>query len=170
MSDTKVTIRDVMGTLKVQVDDVERNENKNMNIDNKLLDLYVKRKRETINNKYRELVEKEYESLDVVKEYNELVNTFETSLAEMANKYNTEENKMIIKTGYFTSTYPYKLSCELLETIKIAYNPTVERELRELDLLIEEVNAQLSLSEDKDYQIEILKRYEIINKKGKLSI
>ena len=34
---------------------------------------------------------------------------------------------------------------------------------------IEEINAMLSMSDDKDYQIEVLQRYGIIDKKGKMS-
>ena len=58
------------------------------NMDNKIVDLYYERKREEIRNKYTGLVDEKYEQLNVVKEYKELVNTFVTSLAEMADRYN----------------------------------------------------------------------------------
>ena len=62
------------------------------NMDNRIVDLYYERKREEIRNKYTELVDEKYEQLNVVKEYKELVNTFVASLAEMADRYNTEES------------------------------------------------------------------------------
>lgn len=145
---------------------IEREE-RNMN--NKIVDLYYERKIEEIRNKYDNLVEEEYEKFDVVKEYKELVNTFTTSLAEMANRYNTEERKMLLKTGYM-GEYTYELNPNLRDDLRESFRVGYNNEVRELDLLIEEVRAQLSLSDDRDYQIDILTRYDIINKKGKLNI
>lgn len=139
------------------------------NMNNKIVDLYYERKKEEIRNKYTELVDEKYEQLNVVKEYNELVNTFVTSLAEMANRYNTEENKMLLKTGYICD-YTYELNPNLKEDLKEVYVKDFNKEMKDLELLIEEVRAQLSLSDDKDYQIDILTRYDIINKKGKLNV
>ena len=40
-----------------------------------------------------------------------------------------------------------------------------------LDYMANEINALLSMSDDKDYQIEVLKNYGILDKKtGKLTI
>lgn len=139
------------------------------NMNNKIVDLYYERKIEEIRNKYDNLVEEEYEKFDVVKEYKELVNTFATSLAEMANRYNTEERKMLLKTGYM-GEYTYELNPNLRDDLRESFRVGYNNEVRELDLLVEEVRAQLSLSDDKDYQIDILTRYDIINKKGKLNI
>ena len=139
------------------------------NMNNKIVDLYYERKIEEIRNKYNNLVEEEYEKFDVVKEYKELVNTFAASLDEMANRYNTEERKMLLKTGYICE-YTYELNPDLKDDLRESFRVGYNNEVRELDLLIEEVRAQLSLSDDKDYQIDILTRYDIINKKGKLNI
>lgn len=139
------------------------------NMNNKIVDLYYERKKEEIRNKYDNLVEEEYEKFDVVKEYKELVNTFTTSLAEMANRYNTEERKMLLKTGYMCE-YTYELNPNLRDDLRESFRVGYNNEVRDLDLLIEEVRAQLSLSDDKDYQIDILTRYDIINKKGKLNV
>lgn len=139
------------------------------NMNNKIVDLYYNRKKEEIRDKYAELSKKEYEELDVVKEYNELVETFKTSLAEMADRYNTEETKVLVRTGY-TNTYMYELNDNLRDEIKEIHRKDYDDEIKVLELLVEEVRAQLSLSDDKDYQIDILTRYDIINKKGKLNI
>lgn len=139
------------------------------NMNNKIVDLYYERKIEEIRNKYDKLVEEEYEKFDVVKEYKELVNTFTTSLAEMANRYNTEERKMLLKTGYICE-YTYELNPDLRDDLRESFRVGYNKDVKDLDLLIEEVRAQLSLSDDKDYQIDILTRYDIINKKGKLNV
>ena len=139
------------------------------NMNNKIVDLYYNRKKEEIRDKYAELSKKEYEELDVVKEYNELVETFKTSLAEMADRYNTEETKVLVRTGY-TNTYMYELNDNLRDEIKEIHRKEYDDEIKVLELLVEEVRAQLSLSDDKDYQIDILTRYDIINKKGKLNV
>lgn len=139
------------------------------NMDNKIVDLYYERKREEIRNKYKELLDSKYEQLEVVKEYNELVNTFVTSLAEMANRYNTEDTKMLIKTGY-VGEYTYDLNPDLKEDLREAYVEDFNKEMKELELLVEEVRAVLSISDTDEYKIGVLTEYGIITKKGKLNI
>lgn len=141
----------------------ERNDNMN------IVDLYRMRKREQINNKYKELVDKEYNELDVVKEYKELINTFDINMKQLADKYNNNDTQPLVKTAY-KNDYSYELSMYLEEEIRSKYNDATEKELKELERLIEEVKAMLYLSDDKDYQLEVLKNYEILDKKGKLNI
>jgi len=146
---------------------IEEKEKKEM--DNKIVDLYYERKNEEIKNKYVELLKKEYEELDVVKEYNELINTFEASLAELAGRYNTEETRVLIKTGY-TDTYTYELNSNLKDALKDAHREEYDKEVNALRLLVEEVRAVLSVSNDDDYRIGVLTEYGIITKKGKLNV
>ena len=139
------------------------------NMDNKIVDLYYERKREEIRNKYTGLVDEKYEQLNVVKEYKELVNTFVTSLAEMADRYNTEETKMLLKTGYM-GEYTYDLNPELRDNLREAYKEEFSKEMKELELLVEEVRAVLSISNTDEYRLGVLKEYGIIDKKGKLNV
>ena len=139
------------------------------NMDNRIVDLYYERKREEIRNKYTELVDEKYEQLNVVKEYKELVNTFVASLAEMADRYNTEETKMLLKTGYM-GEYTYDLSPELRDNLREAYKEDFNKEMKDLELLIEEVRAMLSFSDNEEHRMDVLKKYEIVNKKGKLNV
>ena len=139
------------------------------NMDNKIVDLYYERKREEIRNKYTGLVDEKYEQLNVVKEYKELVNTFVTSLAEMADRYNTEETKMLLKTGYM-GEYTYDLNPELKDNLREAYKEEFNKEMKELELLVEEVRAVLSVSNTDEYRIGVLREYGIIDKKGKLNV
>ena len=144
-------------------DEEERNDNMN------IIDLYKMRKREEINNKYKELVDKEYNELDVVKEYKELINTFDINMKQLADKYNNNDTQPLVKTAY-RNDYSYELSIYLEEEIISKYNTDKEKEFKELERLIEEVKAMLYLSDDKDYQLEVLKNYDIIDEKGKLNI
>ena len=139
------------------------------NMNNKIVDLYYERKREEIINKYTGLVDEKYEQLNVVKEYKELVNTFVTSLAEMADRYNTEETKMLLKTGYI-GEYTYDLNPEIRDNLREAFKEEFSKEMKELELLVEEVRAMLEFYNTEEYKIDVLKQYGIIDKKGKLNI
>lgn len=138
-------------------------------MNNKIVDLYYERKKKELLDKYEKIINNEYEENEAVKEYTELKNTFETALAEMADRYNHDELRIIVRTGY-VGGYPYELNDNIKDEIKKAHREEYNAELKQLELLVEEVRAQLSLSDDKDYQIDILTRYDIINKKGKLNV
>lgn len=133
-----------------------------------LLRLYERRKRDEINKKYKELIDKEYNELDVVKRYYELVNTFSASLAELADEYCELDVPAMVRTGY-SNDYAYELNSSLLAEIEKKYAEDRRSEFNELDKFIEEVNAMLAISNDKDYQLDVLEKYNVI-KKGKLTI
>jgi hypothetical protein len=57
----------------------------------------------------------------------------------------------------------------LLAEIEKKYAEDRRSEFNELDKFIEEVNAMLAISNDKDYQLDVLEKYNVI-KKGKLTI
>ena len=143
-----------------------KGEERNMN--NKIVDLYYERKKKELSNRYEEIVKTEYEALDVVKEYNEIINTFNTSLAELANKYNSEEVRVLLKTGY-KNTYEYELSFDLKDHIASQHRDGYEAELKKLELLVEEVRAMLAFSDNEEYRLNVLKQYDIVDKKGKLN-
>lgn len=169
---TTATIKNYTATLRCDKLDTTIScniEGGERNMNNKIVDLYYERKIEEIKNKYVELLKKEYEELEVVKEYKELVNTFEASLAELANRHNTEENRVLVKTGY-TDTYTYELNVELKDTLKDARREEYDAEIKALQLLVEEVKAVLSVSDTEEYRIGVLKEYSIIDKKGKLNV
>ena len=150
------------------IDDTDTKGNEDI-MENQILDLYYERTRRRIIKEYDEKIKNAYEELPVVKEYNEVVKEFEATLAEMADRYNTEEVKVLRKSGY-ANEYGYELNVDIDETIGKELNKNRNDELKELDLLRQEVEAQLSLSYDKDYQIEVLKNYGILDKKtGKLN-
>lgn len=139
------------------------------NMDNRILDLYADRAKEKIEKEYEAIVNNDYDKLDVVKEYKELVNTFETSLAEIADRYNTEENKYLVRTGY-EITPSYELSDDIKANIREKYYEEARERLKDIDLLVEEVRAVLGVSNTEEYRIGVLKEYGIIDKKGKLNV
>ena len=139
------------------------------NMDNKIVDLYAERAKEKIKKEYETIVNNDYDKLDVVKEYKELVNTFATSLAEMADRYNTEENKYLVRTGY-EITPSYELSDDIRANIREKYLDEAKERLKDIDLLVEEVRAVLGVSNTEEYRLGVLKEYDIIDKKGKLNV
>lgn len=136
---------------------------------NKVLELYAKRKKEEIDKKYEEMVKEDYNGLQLVSDYNRIIAEFEEN---MENLYKNELNfgESTIRECYSTSDYKYQLNKnKIMDTIRSAYKDSKSEEIIELGNLLEEVEAQLSLSDDLDYQREILIKYDIIDKKtGKI--
>lgn len=138
---------------------------------NKVLDLYVDRKRDEIRKKYKDIVEKEYNELPEVKEYNEIVNEYTAKMEELVTRSNTLEKTIFCRSGYATNHFKYDINCNLRNEIDDKYRIDFEKEMDDLDYMANEINALLSMSDDKDYQIEVLKNYGILDKKtGKLTI
>lgn len=145
---------------------IKEKESDNMN---DVLMLYKSRRETEIRNKYKDIIDKEYNELPVVKEWHELTTNFEIEMKQLAEKYNTEDLTCIIKTGY-VNDYEYALSNRIRDDIKKEWQADLDEELTDLFKFVEEVEAVLSISDDKDYKIEVLKNYEILDKKGKLYI
>lgn len=141
----------------------------NENMKNEIIKLYADRKAKSINEKYDILIESEYNELEEVKRYNELINNFDASLAELVDEFNRETYKPFVRTGY-TITSKYELdSYDIKKTISQKYENDRKKELQELENELREINAMLSLSTEQVYQTEILERYGVL-KKGKLTI
>ena len=135
---------------------------------NEVLSLYERIKREQLEKEYEENVKTAYENLDVVKRYQEIVNLFNASMEELANEYASFDTPSIVKTGY-SNDFRYELNSCLMDEVRKNYKEDYQNKLLELRKLADEVNAMLSISNDKDYQIEVLDRYGI-TKKGKLNV
>ena len=139
------------------------------NMNNKIVDLYYERKKKELLDKYEKIIKDEYEENEAVKEYTELKNTFEAALAEMADRYNHGELRIIVRTGY-VGGYPYELNDNIRDEIKKAHREEYNAELKQLELLVEEVRAMLEFSDNEEHRLNVLKEYDIINKKGKLNV
>ena len=140
----------------------EEREEKDMN---KVLKLYEERKLKEINDKYDKKVEDDYNAIEVVKQYNDLVNNFENKLEELFTSLDNFDNSYLV-TQCDSNCYKYTLSEGIIKN-KLAskYFEKKQRERDEVTKLVSEVDAQLSLSDDLTYQLEVLSRYDIIDKK-----
>lgn len=141
------------------------NEKEGMINMNQVLKLYIDKHLEEIASKYSALIEKDYKELEIVKEYKELINEFEINLQLL---FDREENQInnVFERVVTHNVYKYDLDeSRLKNEIAIKYSESEEQERKELHDLIKEVEAQLSLSDELEYQLDVLKRYDIINKK-----
>lgn len=132
---------------------------------NEVLDLYEKRERERIGKQFKAMKEEEYNNLEAVKRYNELINTFKASLAELVDEYKNEEPKVFVQTVY-ENHFGYEINPFLEKQIAEKFREDYEKEIKELEKKVEEIRAVLSLSNDLEYQKGVLIEYGILNKKG----
>ena len=145
--------KDYLGELKEEI---------NMN---KVLELYYERKLDKLKKFYLDLEKQEYNKLEVVKEFNTINEEYTNKMEELRNKYNTIDKQFIVKTGYKDDNR-YELSCTIEEDIHDELFKQYEVAKKEILDEKATIDAILSLSEDKDYQIEALKNYGILDKKG----
>lgn len=143
---------------------VELEEEKNMN---KVLELYKEREEKRIRDKYEKLKEDMYNDVPVVKEFNELEEKTKQSYEELCNKYNTEKVHYINRTGYVYES-GYELSTNIMNDIHEKLAPDFNKEMEELHDKVRDIEALLSISDDKDYQLEVLKNYGLLDKKGSI--
>lgn len=141
---------------------VEFEEEINMN---KVLELYKEREEKRIKDKYNKLQEDMYNDIPVVKEFNELEEKTKQSYEELCNKYNGEQVDYINRTGYAYES-GYELSTKIMSDIHGKVAPDFNKEMEELHSKVKDIEALLSISDDKDYQLEVLKTYGLIDKKG----
>ena len=132
---------------------------------NKVLELYYERKLDKLKKFYLDLEQQEYNKLEVVKEFNAINEEYINKMEELRNKYNTIDKQFVVKTGYVDDD-GYELSNSIDEDIHTELFK--QYEVTEKEILAEKatIEAILSLSEDKDYQVEVLKNYGILDKKG----
>ena len=144
------------------IEEMKEREEKDMN---KVLKLYEERKLKEINDKYDKKVENDYNAIEVVKQYNELVNNFENKLEDLFTSLDNFDNGYLV-TQCDSNCYKYALSEDMIKN-KLAskYFEEKQREIDEVTKLVSEADAQLSLSDDLNYQIEVLSRYKIIDNK-----
>ena len=153
--------------VSIKIDKME--EEKDMN---KILQLYKERKEKEIKDKYDKLVEEEYNKIEFIKVYNNLVDAFEGAMKEL---FENEENigcKYMEATGVSDSLYKYTLnSSKIKREIEEKHNDDYMSEIKKLDDFIKEVETTLSLAENgngeinQDRVIEILSNYQIIDQK-----
>lgn len=147
-------------SIKDYLGEIEEEENMN-----KVLELYYERKLNNLEKFYNELEKQEYNKVEVVKEYNTINEEYTNKMEELRNKYNTSDKQFVVRTGYKDDNR-YELSYTIKEDIHTELFKQYEVEKKEILKEKATIEAVLSLSEDKDYQVEVLKNYGILDKKG----
>jgi hypothetical protein len=134
---------------------------------NEVLELWYARKHNKIMKEYEEKEREFNNSKELVIKYKEIIDRFENELEEL---YKSEENveKVYITDELTESMYKYKINYDKLsdEFVDEFVSERDER-IHELNELRKEINAQLSLSSDLEYQLDVLSRYGVLNKKTK---
>lgn len=163
------TLCEILNLKEKELNRENEEEEKDMN---KVLELYKQRKVREITRKYNELVEKELESNTFINKYNALVADFKKNLEDLEaeeQKENAGKRHVLVRTGY-DMELPIEIDNDYEYYIRSKqFDREENKEKNNLCSNVEEINAMLSMSDDKDYQIEVLQRYGIIDKKGKMS-
>ena len=153
------------------------------NMENKyaLINLYHKRKEEEIDKYYDNKIRVEKEKSEVLKTYNKIIASAEEELQklymmqftdeelEILNNGGVVEAKELRKTQSEIEVYTSLDINELYKNKKCKeYDEERIKELKELTDKVELIKANLALASNKEEVEEILKRYEILDKNGKM--
>lgn len=132
---------------------------------NKVLKLYYDRKRKEIEEKYIDKVNNDFDNIEVIKQYKTLVENFEKEQESLFKTVENFDNDYLVPS-YDSNLYKYSISeLKVKDSLMATYEDDKANEIEKLKELVEEVDAQLSLSEDLNYQMEVLTRYDILDKK-----
>lgn len=139
----------------------------------KILDIYRERKCKELKDLFKQ---KEKDMLDnnkYIKEYNEIVNEFSAKLEEFATRTDVKAEEMLLQTGYKTGTFAYEIRPSYMDNLTKDLAAEYSQEEAKLEKYIDEVKAIIELipaGESYDGKvIEVLKNYEILDKKGKIN-
>lgn len=135
---------------------------------NKVVTLWYERKRKSIEKKYdklrEEFGEKQY---SVVESFNELVEQFNKDLDGLF-QFDKANEQFVLVNNAPNNVIKYKIDVNKLDDeFNEMYRDEIKKAYKKIDDTREEVEAQLSLSDDLKYQQEVLERYNIISKKTK---
>lgn len=135
---------------------------------NKVVTLWYERKRKSIEKKYdklrKEFGEKQY---GIIESFNELVDKFNNDLDGLFQLDKASEQFVLVNNAP-NNVIKYKIDVNKLDDeFNEMYRDEIRKAYDKIDDTREEVEAQLSLSDDLKYQQEVLERYGIISKKTK---
>lgn len=132
---------------------------------NKVLKLYYDRKREEIETKYIDKVNNDFDNIEIIKQYKTLIENFEKEQEALFKTVENFDNDYLVPI-YDSNLYKYSISrLKVKDSLMATYEDEKANEIEKLKELVAEVDAQLSLSEDLNYQMEVLTRYDILDKK-----
>ena len=143
------------------------NENEGGDKMNKVLDLYKDKEKDKITKKYSDMRVKYIADNETTKKFNEIFDKFQKDMTDLYESDENKEKEYVVEQcdAYMLK---YKINNDkLLREFNKEYNEIELEEIDKLSAFVKEVDAQLSLSDDLDYQLEVLTRYGIIDKKTK---
>lgn len=129
-----------------------------------VVDRYLKEKTEQINKKYDELIDKEVTTNPLIMTYTKLVETFDKELMNLANSDENIDSNILVRDSEVTSPF-IKISDEWAKSIIAKYHDEETKELRELYDMVADVKAMMDLTDDYNEILNILAKYNIIDKK-----
>lgn len=149
-----------------------------------LIDLYANKHKENIEKETKEKVEELRKKCDVINKYNELVEKFEKDCDELYLSQFTEEekNEILINQDMIDDTNMQLRVTGGPSEVKYYTNKNFHNEeyfeimndrdkkMNEINDLVKMVKAHIGIAKTKEEVEEILTRYGIIDKKGKLVI
>ena len=137
------------------------------NMENKVLELWYERKSDAISKEYEEKEIEFNNSKELVIKYKEILERFGNELEELYKSGENQEQNYIINT-MTNNVYEYNINYKKLrDELGEKYIRERNKKLRDLDELKKEIEALLSLSDDLEYQVEVLTRYGVLDKKTK---
>lgn len=137
----------------------EMKKENNMNDTNKIVDLYYERQINLIYKKYKNIIQTEFNNIDVVRRYNDIENKFLSEIGELENEY-----QMYINSKHVVIHDVLNVP-DIMGSIRNKYEEDKNNEIQLIDEKVEEVRALLAISNDLDYQLKVLKKYKIIDSK-----
>lgn len=149
-----------------------------------LIDLYANKHRESIEKETKEKVEELRKKCDVINKYNELVEQFEKDCDELyLSQFTEEEKRKIIAEQHIVNDadkqlgasgdlneYKYCINYDFCNDDYYELMNEEKNKLNEINDLVKTVKAHVGIAKTKEEVEEILTRYGIIDKKGKLVI
>lgn len=149
-----------------------------------LIDLYANKHRESIEKETKEKVQELRKKCDVINKYNELVEQFEKDCDELyLSQFTDEEKSKIIAEQHIVNDadkqlgasgdlneYKYCINYDFCNDDYYELMNEEKNKLNEINDLVKTVKAHVGIAKTKEEVEEILTRYGIIDKKGKLVI
>lgn len=137
-----------------------------------ILEIYKARKVKAIDQEYGEKRERLLDSNEIINRYDEIITTFQANMDEFANEEKVKASGLIMQTPYFDD-YRYELNESKVNELCVEIDKEKHDKFQELDRLIDEVKAMIAIvpsGENYDAKVvEILKNYDILDKKGKIN-
>lgn len=181
--DNKIKVTDLRIDKIPKTEEIKKEGNKMIESIN-LIDLYANKHRESIEKEAKEKVEELRKKCDVINKYNELVEQFKKDCDELYLSQFTEEEKskilinldmiddadMQLRTTGGPSELKYYINKNFRNDDYYKLMDERENKLNEINDLVKTVKAHVGIAKTKEEVEEILTRYGIIDKKGKLVI